>query len=465
MSRRLLDEMALGASGLSALDEAVRSLTATSAIYDLQRTAADLLELSSTTAMQRQLEEATQKIAPPLPKVVESALSLSKSLIAAQALGVTAARHLETVGNMVTAKDAASYSLKGTAATAANYATESLLGITAKQQGLLSNFAEQLDYRHYFVEDSLSRIAKESLASLHSMTALWDDQLAQPTKALVDSYRVLQAGQQDLFSTTFRHLEEQIREARTVAFPPVAAMADQLFEALRMQLPASVLEATFTGELLGRLQSAEAATSEAEREDVLAELFVWFVEKFNELPQSLLTWMSARDIFLGVVIPFIFYLLSAKDAVSKKDLVELRQQLRQDSAYSGPQDAEKRSRLEQNLGEQISRAREDILQKIEEHRQTASPCQHYVSIKQVNLRESPMPKGRLIKKLAPNVIFEEIKEQGQWLHVEVFDYAREEIKRGWIFKRNLLLVQDQEISCRVQSQEGDEGKKERTSQQ
>lgn len=78
MSRRLLDEMALGASGLSALDEAVRSLTATSAIYDLQRTAADLLELNGTTAMQSQLEEAAQKIAPPLPKVVESALSLSK---------------------------------------------------------------------------------------------------------------------------------------------------------------------------------------------------------------------------------------------------------------------------------------------------------------------------------------------------------------------------------------------------
>jgi hypothetical protein len=185
------------------------------------------------------------------------------------------------------------------------------------------------------------------------------------------------------------------------------------------------------------LQRAEAATSEAERDNILDELFLWFMEKFHELPQSFLTWLSARDIFWGVIVPLLLHLVLNRDAVTRKDLIGLEQHLRQDYAHLEQQRDERRLQVDRHLEEQISRTREEILQKLEAHRQTPNLCRHYISIKQVNLRESPISEARLIKKFAPNAVFEEIKEQGRWRHVEVFDYAKGEFRRGWIYKRNL----------------------------
>jgi len=451
MNRRFLDVSIVEASSLATLDKAIYDLATTSAISHMQQNTAELLETSDVAAMQ-QLKEAAQKFAPAFPPTPESALSLGKNCIATQALEGTAAQYLETLRHTATAKDTAIQILQDMDATAVKFATEGLLGIAAKQQGLLSDFAKQLDYTSHFVKDSLSYIAKDSLADFRGVTTLWDDQLAQSARDLVNSYRVLQDGQRDLFSTAFRHLEEQLREARSLAFPSVAGMAEQISEAFRLQLPASVLGATFTGELLDRLQRAETATSEAERENVLDELFVWFIKKFSELPQNLLTWLSAHDVFWNIVIPFIFYLALNRDAVTKDDLFELEQRLREDSLRSEQRCDERTLQLEQRLEEQISRAQEEILQKLEEHRQTSYTCRHYVSTKQVILREKPESRARLIKKLGPNVIFEEIEEKREWLLVEVFDYGKGEFKRGWIFKKNLLLVEDKEISCREENQ-------------
>lgn len=107
---------------------------------------------------------------------------------------------------------------------------------------------------------------------------------------------------------------------------------------------------------------------------------------------------------------------------------------------------ESMSRVEQHLEEKISRSQEEVLRKLEELGQTSNSRRHYVVKEKVRLREKPTTQARKIKTLSPNVMVEEIERQRQWLLVEFFDYVDGKLKRGWVYKRYLQLVQDDETS-------------------
>jgi len=202
-------------------------------------------------------------------------------------------------------------------------------------------------------------------------------------------------------------------------------MADQLADALRMQLPASALDATFTGELLGRLQRAEAISSEDEGEAFLNEFLAWLWEKFQQLP--------VKKIVLHVL--FEVSSITVAQMVSNWDADQREQRLN-----------ESMSRVEQHLEEKISRSQEGVLRKLEELGQTSNSRRHCVVKEKVRLREKPTTQARKIKTLSANVMVEEIERQGQWLLVEFFDYVDGKLKRGWVYKRYLQLVQDDETS-------------------
>lgn len=398
--------------GLSALDDALRGLTAASNIFETQRLAAQIIEQSRLATLHHQLHESL--------KVPQSFLTLAEQENAwrwdleEQVLGV--ARHLDTLREISRIENTALENLKRASATAADFIGQ----YQAMVGGIIEQTRRELELRNHLIEDSVSRIAKEVTLGLSEMTSAWSDQLSQVTKGLADSYRIFRTVQHDLAAEEFHRLTAGIREAQLAAFPPVAAMANQIADALRLQVPASVFDATFTGELFERLQRAEATTSASEREQFLTEFLAWVWDRFQQLP--------LKKVVLHVLFEIVF--LTVNQMVSNWDADQREQRWK-----------EALSQLEQRLEEKTAESQDKVLRKLAELQQAPAARKHYVVTEQVHLREKPSTKARKIKRLSPNEMVEAIEQQRQWLHVEFFDYVDGKLKQGWVYKRHLHLVE------------------------
>lgn len=413
MSKRAFDDVTWKTLSLSTFDDALRGLTVASKIFETERLAAQMADRSGLANLQLQLHESL--------KVPKSLLTLAERenawrwKLEERVLG--SARHLvDTLREISLIENTALENLKRTSATAADYLGQ----YQATAGGVIEQARKELEFRNHLTEDSMSRIAKEAALGLGSMAAAWNDQLSQVTKGLSDSYGIFRTAHHSLAAEDFHRLTVGIREAQLAAFPPVAAMANQIADALRLKVPASVLDATFTGELFERLQQAEAATSASGREQFLNEFLAWVLGKFQQLP--------VKKVVLHVLFEIVF--LTVNQMVSNWDANEREQRWK-----------EALSQLERRLEEKTAESQEKVLRKLEELRQAPAARKHYVVTERVRLREKPSTKARKIKSLSPNEMVEQIEQQGQWLHIEFFDYIDGKLKRGWVYKRHLQPVE------------------------
>lgn len=413
MNKRTFDDVTRKTLGLSAFDDALRGLTTASKIFEAERLAVQIADRSGLADLQRQLHESL--------KVPESLLTLAERENAWRwkleegVLG--SARHLVgTLREISLIENTALENLKRTSATAADYLGQ----YQATAGGVIEQARKELEFRNYLTEDSMSRIAKEAALGLGSMASAWNDQLSQITKGLSDSYDIFHTAHHSLAAEDINRLTVGIREAQLIAFPPVAAMANQIADALRLKIPASALDATFTGELFERLRQAEAATSASEREQFLTEFLAWVWGKFQQLP--------VKRVVLHVLFEIVF--LTINQMVSNWDADQREQHWK-----------ETLSQLEQRLEEKMAESQDKVLRKLEELQQAPATRKYHVVTEQVRLREKPSTKARKIKSLSPNQMVEQIEQQGQWLHVEFFDYVDGKLKRGWVYKRYLQLVE------------------------
>ena len=202
---------------------------------------------------------------------------------------------------------------------------------------------------------------------------------------------------------------EQLRKVLRLNFLPATALSSQLHDILQVKTSLAVLNPTFTGEMPAWLHDGEATTSEPEREEYLAYLFGWLVEKFYQLPQGIIS--------LDRLLTISFFLYSV---------------------WSG-------SQMEKRLTEQLiaPHSEKQIVREIEEIRPNPAYRKRYVVAVtgRLRLRSEPSLKAPILASLLPNTLVEEIEQHESWSLVEFFDYKDRSVKKGWVYRDYLRAIQ------------------------
>ena len=190
---------------------------------------------------------------------------------------------------------------------------------------------------------------------------------------------------------------------------PVTAFSIQLRDILQAKTSLAVLDTTFTEEMQAWLHDGEARTSEPEREEFLAYLFGWLVEKFHQLPQG--------RISLDRLLAISFFL------------------------YSMWSDVQMENRLMEKLT--VPASEKQIIHKMEEVRPNLPYRKRYVvAVKdRLRLRSEPSLKAPVLAFLLPNTLVEEIEQHESWSLVEFTDHTDGSVKRGWVYRDYLQAIQ------------------------
>lgn len=455
MSRNLFDDIARDIAGFSAIDRAMRhltaidramhDLTAASAVHDMARSAAQVIE-------EETIAHSLSKIAE--EGIVERAADLlcpshinDASFHLKQAIQNASPAHSQILSNEFTfngAMIAEKASFQSLGAGTATTLSEELFGISKLDviqdavqalgvreatlgQGVESNhnltnkFTERLNYRHHFIEDSLSSIAMGARAVFQPIATIANDHLMQATRTIAEGYRFIQSGQLD--SNLFADELQRLQETQLIGFAPITTLASQLADVLHAKIPVAAFDTTFTGALLSRLHEAEAITSASEREAFLDDFLSWLAGKIQQLPETKLSFEGVVNLLVAVLM----FLYSAWDSNQTKQILlnettQIRRQIEQ-------------HRQEEKQG------REEILRKLDEIKKAPSSRNLYVVMKKVNLRESPTTESRIIQMLSVNTVVEEVEQQGEWLFVEFLDYTDLKLERGWVYRKRLKHAQ------------------------
>lgn len=193
---------------------------------------------------------------------------------------------------------------------------------------------------------------------------------------------------------------------------PVTAFFSQLHDILQAKTSLAALDITFTEEMQAWLHDGEAKTSESEREEFLAYLFGWLIEKFHQLPQGIIS----LEVF-NTLLTIGFFL------------------------YSMWSDSQMENRLMEKLT--VSASEKQIVCKMEEVRPRVPHRKRYVVAvtDHLHLRSEPSLKAPILASLLPNTLVEEIEQHESWSLVEFFDYKDRSVKRGWVYRDYLRAIQ------------------------
>lgn len=96
--------------------------------------------------------------------------------------------------------------------------------------------------------------------------------------------------------------------------------------------------------------------------------------------------------------------------------------------------------------QQLERTQARLLGAIETIKPTTDSSRYYIDIRQTTLRVKPKNKSAQIAILYPNQRVRLLKEKGQWIYVEYFDYTEGIPKTGWARKKYMRSVATQETS-------------------
>ena len=208
---------------------------------------------------------------------------------------------------------------------------------------------------------------------------------------------------------------EQLQKALSLSFLPVTAFSSQLHDILQAKTSLAVLDPIFTGEMPPWLHDTGAMTLEPQREEFLAYLFGWLIEKFQQLLQ-------------GRISPEVFNTLNTLLTISF-------------FLYSTWSNSQMENRLTEKLAAFASEKR--IVRKIEEIRPNLTYRKRYVVAvtDRLRLRGEPSLEAPVLAFLLPNTLVEEIEQHESWSLVEFSDHADGSVKKGWVYRDYLQATQ------------------------
>ncbi|HEX6862054.1 MAG TPA: SH3 domain-containing protein, partial [Thermoanaerobaculia bacterium] len=177
----------------------------------------------------------------------------------------------------------------------------------------------------------------------------------------------------------------------------------------------------FGSELMSYIEGAEAADSEEAVVEFLQAFFAWLLLQAQRLPG---TKVSAGAI-LGILLA-VLPLLDARYLDRQND------RLVQEEARKAKEEILSEMReMETRLAEKLAQM------------ETAGRTE-YIIVQAANLRKGPGKNFESLRVLPPNLLVEEIERDGEWSHVQYFDYAEGEARDGWISITLLVARHDDE---------------------
>jgi hypothetical protein len=216
--------------------------------------------------------------------------------------------------------------------------------------------------------------------------------------------------------------------------PVLGMLARELVMSAATGALTPALASGFGGELLGYIEGADAAESEQAIADFLKAFLAWLLTLAQRLPGTRLSNEAIFSIFLTVATVLYQKYDGAKDVKATQETIE---QVREETR-------ELRAETRQAQEEMLQEVREMEARLAERLGQVQSDNgREYVVVKAAKLRGGPGTEFESVKVLPPNVQVEELERAGEWMHVQYFDYAEGELRKGWIAAE--LLVEKRDV--------------------
>ena len=200
------------------------------------------------------------------------------------------------------------------------------------------------------------------------------------------------------------HISKMIEDARINTLPylkSIHLLYDNLDSIKEITAPLSF------GEALQHVQQVYDLTKEENQKDIVS--FVQQVEaKTTAAPQSFLS----AEFFISLIFALIFFLYSQHSA----------------------------NISEQNLSEQIQHLEKVMTELPNALMPLHDNSTYYVALKYVNLRKKPKTKSAILEILHPNLKVKLLVRKGKWIQIQYYDHVNNEFKTGWVYKKNLKIL-------------------------
>jgi hypothetical protein len=162
-------------------------------------------------------------------------------------------------------------------------------------------------------------------------------------------------------------------------------------------------------ELMSYIEGAEAADSEEAVEGFLQAFLAWLLVQAQRVPGTKVSGEAIFSIFLTVLT-----LLDSRYLDKQNDrLVKEEARKAKEETLIEMRDME--ARLTEKFAQMETAGRKE-----------------YIIVQAANLRKGPGKNFESLRVLPPNLLVEEIERDGEWSHVQYFDYAEGEARDGWI---------------------------------
>lgn len=296
-----------------------------------------------------------------------------------------------------------------------------MLAIQLQEQ--LAGPANYLDSPHYKMLQSIEKKIRQSESSIQfafrdSVVELkklpdynnWAQIMTEASQSLISSYNLALDLGVDRFAEELRETTDWLRHIQVAASPVLNVFANELLaNTISGSLNPSLVEG-FGADLLNHLSRVEAVESEEEMSGVLQEFFTWLIEQAKRLPATAINFKALMAIFN--VVLFLYGQYGDKQA---------EQRIKGEVATS-----------EERVLERIDELEAKITVEIDGKKLQDTQRKEYVVMNSANLRNGPGTDYEPLRVLPPNLIVEEIGSDGEWIHVEFFDYIKGETEQGWI---------------------------------
>lgn len=240
----------------------------------------------------------------------------------------------------------------------------------------------------------------------------WSQTVARASQELTSGYDLARQSV-DRFAEEFSRNTRWIQEVRAAGSPVFDMLANGLLGSVATGRLSPALVEGFGADLFDHIARVEAAESEEEAAGVRQELLEWLIEQARRHPGKVLIARALLFILFTITLP-LYEAQSGRE--TERHVKESVQEVRDSNELL----LEKMQDVEKLVEELRTRSLQDSSRK------------EYVVLKSAGLRPGPSTDGEAVCTLPPNLIVEEIGHQGEWLHIEFFDFVEGEVRQGWI---------------------------------
>jgi hypothetical protein len=240
----------------------------------------------------------------------------------------------------------------------------------------------------------------------------WRDALVRATRGLIDQYNLATGA---TTAQVLRQHSSWIEALQKAASPALSMLTHDLVSGLAQGGLSPALAGGFASELIGHFSQAAKPQTEEDFQDFLRKLVTWFTEQNNRLPGGQVSFKALLSILLTLIA-----LLCAPLAL---------QQEGPDTQQAEPQGDHRKY---------IAETETRILQSLATLRGQEADRPQLVVSEATQLRVGPSEDVPTLRSLPPQIPVFEIERQGDWVHVEFFDYTEGEQASGWISSKSLI---------------------------